>query len=158
MIIVSDSSPINYLVLVGEIEVLPKLFGSVFVPPAVFSELTREKAPLAVRNWLNTNPSWLHVQAPKSVYDAKELGRGECEAISLAEELKADELLIDDKAARKVALARGLSVTGTLTVLAEAGERGLLDLPKAIERLHQTNFRMPEHLVREILRRQSEKK
>lgn len=41
MIVVSDTSPLNYLVLLDVVSVLPKLFGEVVVPPAVLTELAR---------------------------------------------------------------------------------------------------------------------
>jgi predicted nucleic acid-binding protein len=50
MIIVSDTSPINYLVLIREIELLPKLFGEVVIPQAVLDELKQEGTPEAVKN------------------------------------------------------------------------------------------------------------
>lgn len=49
MIVVSDTSPLNYLVLIYEIEVLPKLFEQVYIPPSVIVELTRLKTPDPVR-------------------------------------------------------------------------------------------------------------
>lgn len=52
MIIVADASPICHLLLIGEIELLPKLFGHVLVPSAVINELLAEGAPASVREWV----------------------------------------------------------------------------------------------------------
>ena len=49
MIVVADTTPINYLILIGETEVLPKLYGRVVIPPAVHEELTNSRAPASVR-------------------------------------------------------------------------------------------------------------
>jgi predicted nucleic acid-binding protein len=51
MIIVADTSPINYLVLIKEIEVLPRLYGKIVIPEAVREELLRPAAPEIVRIW-----------------------------------------------------------------------------------------------------------
>jgi predicted nucleic acid-binding protein len=50
MIVVADTTPINYLILIGEIEVLPELYGQVIIPHAVCEELLRSRAPGAVRS------------------------------------------------------------------------------------------------------------
>jgi predicted nucleic acid-binding protein len=82
------------------------------------------------------------------------LGRGEREAISLAEQLKADALLLDDWKAWKAAEARGLVVTGTLNVLEAAAQQGLLDLSEAFARLRRTTFHVTPELMQSILDRQ----
>lgn len=47
--IVSNTSPIRYLTCIGEHDLLPQLFGKVFIPRAVYQELTHENAPNAVQ-------------------------------------------------------------------------------------------------------------
>ena len=81
------------------------------------------------------------------------LGRGELEAIALAQELKADALLIDDQAGREEAIRRHLPVFGTLRVLAAAADAELIDLPKTVARLRQTSFRGSEELFKWVLSR-----
>ncbi len=81
------------------------------------------------------------------------LGAGEREAITLAEELRADALLIDDQPGRREAARRDLPIQGTLGVLATAAKHGLISLPEAIEALQRTNFRMHPLLLRAILER-----
>ncbi len=151
MIVISDTTPINYLVLIKEIELLPRLFGRVIIPPAVLTELQQPGSPEEVRAWLAAMPEWVEVRAPASIDGTIRLGRGEIEAISLACELRADEVLIDDMQARKAALARGLRVAGTLLILDRAARRGMVDLPKAIERLRHTSFRAPASLIVHLL-------
>ena len=56
MIVVSDTSPINYLVLIGEINLLPQLLGNLVVPNAVFNELQSEKTPEIVKNFIAIQP------------------------------------------------------------------------------------------------------
>jgi predicted nucleic acid-binding protein len=90
MLVVADSSPIIVLVNIGHIEVLPKLFGEIVVPPAVASELSVSSRPQAVRDFAATPPAWFRVQRPTTVQQIPELHPGEMEALSLAMELHAD--------------------------------------------------------------------
>ncbi len=151
MIVISDTSPINYLVLIEQIDLLPRLFGRVIIPPAVLRELGQRGSPEEVRVWLSSRPAWLEVREPSRIDSEIHLGRGEVEAISLACELGAGEVLIDDMEARKAALARGLSVAGTLLVLDRAAGHGLIDLPETLHRLLHTNFRVPVALIAHLL-------
>lgn len=84
MIVISDTSPINYLILIGEIDILEELFGRVIIPRAVFSELQHSKAPQPVKEWIANAASWLEVkQADASVFSpSKRIGDGEREAIA----------------------------------------------------------------------------
>ena len=158
MIIISNTTPLHYLIIIGEVEILHQLFGQVIVPQAVMAELQHQQTPAHVRNWISNRPAWLDVRSPSILDSTLRLGAGESEAISLAEELKADQILLDDKKARKAALARGLPVTGTLTLLEIAGERGLINLAEAIDRLRKTTFRAPAQAIEEILRRDAERR
>jgi hypothetical protein len=63
MAVVADTSPPNYLVLIGEDRLLAELYGKVIIPGAVLQELQHPKAPLAVRRWLSGGPAWLFVQS-----------------------------------------------------------------------------------------------
>lgn len=76
-----------------------------------------------------------------------------CQAIALAQELHAKELLMDERAARRVASLQGLVVTGTVGILEKADERGLLNLPEALQRLARTNFRITPEVFRDALQR-----
>jgi len=62
MIIVSDTSPLHYLIQIDETHILKDLFGRVIIPEAVNAEMQREKTPSEVRNWITTHPSWLEVR------------------------------------------------------------------------------------------------
>jgi len=153
MIVVADASPLHYLVLIGEIEILPALFGLVLAPPAVMSELAHERTPAAVREWVAKPPAWLRIQPPTRIVPALPamLGAGEREAIAVAEEVRADLLLIDDGSGRREARRRNLSIRGTLGTLGLAARHGLTDLPRAVARLRTTNFRVSEDLIESIL-------
>jgi len=151
MIVIADTGPVNYLILIHEVEVLPALYGQILVPSTVCEELRRPLAPEAVRAWITEPPAWLEVRRPSKPPDAQlaHLDAGERDAILLAEELAADKLIIDEIRGRREAARRQLPFTGTLGVLSAAAERGLLDLRSAVDRLRQTNF----HIAPDILDR-----
>ena len=117
MIVVSDTTPLQYLILIQHEHILPALYGRSSVP----------------------------------------LGAGELEAIALAEELRADALLIDDWDGRQEALRRHLNVFGTLRVLADGSDEGIVDLRVAVDRLRRTNFRANEELFHWLLAREKPK-
>lgn len=151
MIVIADTGPINYLILIGEIEVLPALYGRIVVPPSVCEELKRPRAPDAVRAWIAQPPAWLETLSPSKSPDADliHLDAGERDAILLTEELGADQIIIDEIRGRREAQRRRLPFTGTLGVLAASAEEGLLDLRNAVSRLRQTNF----HISGDVLDR-----
>jgi len=158
MIVVSDTSPLNYLILVDCIDVLPQVFGQVYVPSSVIIELGHPRSPEPVRTWAASPPARLNLKEPATTASTLNLDPGESAAIALAEELKADRLLIDERDGRDVAKQRGLSVVGTLTVLNEAAELDLIDLPKVIEQLKATNLHVSGELIQAILQLDQERK
>ena len=139
MIVVSDTGPLNYLVLIGRIELLPSLFGEVVVPSAVYRELLDAGAPTEVREWARRLPGWISLRDPQIGFSGGEIGRGEVAAIAIAQELGA-RLLFDDGPARNAARRAGLSVSGTLGVLQLAHARSLLAIRDALADLERTNF------------------
>ena len=155
MIAVADASQLCYLALIGEIELLPQCFSQVLVPQAVITELLHDDAPAAVREWASNLPAWVCVKEnPLSATTGMEkLQAGEQAAILLAECMKADVILLDEKAARRVAAGRGLRVTGLLGVLGEAATRGLVERAPAIDRLRTTSFRASPALLKATLDR-----
>jgi len=152
MIVVSDTSPLNYLVLIGADQVLPSLFGRVLTPPGVLAEMQHAKAPPQVSAWAQRPPAWLEVRSPQGTPQFPGLGPGESAAIALAQQCHAAAILIDERDGTAVAQQLGLVVTGTLAILCLASERGLLSLPVAFAALRQTTFRGPAKLMDELLR------
>ena len=114
MIVVTDTSPVCYLILIGEIEVLPKLFTQVLLPREVLDELLDDDAPLPVRTWANAPPPWISIcDAPESAESGADnsmdrLQSGERATILLAESIHGAVILVDEKSARRVAAKRGL--------------------------------------------------
>ena len=152
-VVVADTGPPHYLVLIGAVLVLPQLFGKVFVPELVRNELQHTRTPRAVRDWLATEPPWLKAMATPEIASLPlpKLGDGERTAIALARSLRADLILMDDHAATAIALQEGFAVTGTLGVLVRAAERDLIDLGDAFARLKATNFRYRPEILDALL-------
>ena len=142
MIVVSDTSPLNYLVLIDLQHILPELFERILIPVAVRDELQSAGAPEAIARFMAAAPAWLETREVSDV-DPKlqHLDRGEREAISLGMRLAADVVLLDERRGRQAARDRGLAVSGTLGVLDLADRRGFVPLADAIDRLKTTNFR-----------------
>lgn len=146
-LVVADTTPLNYLVLIDQVEVLHQLFGEVMIPDAVLKELRHPKAPAAITAWLQNLPHWLHIEKVTQVDDTIQLGDGEIEAISLATEKQVLIVLMDERRGRAAAEARGLLPIGTLNILDLADERGFLDGVRALRDLKQTTFRADEVLL-----------
>lgn len=153
MIVIADTSPVNYLVLIQQADLLPRLFGRVLIPPAVWEELNDPDTPPPVRAWLAQYPPWLQVQPLHYPPDPslEYLDDGEREAIALAGELHANEILVDELSARKEAARRQLHFIGTLGILRRAAQLDLIDLPATIAQLQQTTFYASSELIQSLL-------
>ena len=156
MIVVADSGPLHYLILLEHIELLRRFYGQVLVPEPVASELSAAAAPAVVRAWITKPPTWVDVRPvpPDSVsIITDDLDLGERAAIALAEAMQAALLLIDEAAGRAEAKRRHLRVTGTLVVLRSGAEQGLVDVPDLLERLKATSFYLDEALLNAVFDR-----
>ena len=150
-VVISDTSPINYLILIEHIEVLPVLFDGLIIPSAVHRELQHPSTPEKVRSWAANLPIWFSVWSPEKHDLSLGLGDGETEAIALAQELGADLLLIDERRGSRAARSLGLKTAGTLAILDEADSRGLLDFETAIAKLQATSFHTHPQLLKFVL-------
>ena len=152
-VVVADTGPLHYLVLIGQIDLLPRLFTAVTVPTVVRDELLHPNTPRIVRDWAADPPAWLTVTTAPAHDEqaAQRLDAGESAAIALALAPRADLMLMDDRAAVAVARAQGLSVVGTIGILDLARRRKLINVADAVARLKATNFRYPPGLLDALL-------
>ena len=160
MIVIADASPINYLILVDDIDVLPLLYERVIISRGVLYELTVHPAPKKVITWLDSRPGWLETRSlsgPIAPDLTELLDRGESESIQLATELHADVLLIDEKRGRRIAVERGFRVIGVLGLLALASEKGFTVFDEALQKLENTNFYISNALLEALRMRKHEK-
>jgi hypothetical protein len=129
MIIISDTSPIINLAVIGQLNLLPKLYGRVIIPQAVYEEIVIEGAGQAGATEV-AQADWIDIKQitnrPLVTSLEGELDRGEAEAVVLAVELKAALLLIDERKGRIVANRLGVNSIGLLGVLIRAKHEGLI--------------------------------
>lgn len=135
MIVVADTTPLSELAKVGHLNLLRDVFGEIIIPQEVYNEVTTGTHP-AVAAVKSAN--WIEVRA---VSDSQKvsalqagtgLDLGECAAIVLAEELGAEQLLVDDLGARREAKSRNLPIIGTVGTLLLAKQQGLIPSVKEI--------------------------
>ena len=158
MIVVSDTTPIISLLKAGQLELLRKLFGTICIPQSVYYELTaNEKFPEEVRAVQDCDFLLVEkVQNEKAVAILRSLtglDAGESEAIILADEKCSDVLLMDERKGRQVAKKMGISVTGTIGMLAQAFDEKVLtkeDVIKCAERLKENDIRISEKLYKKL--------
>ncbi len=156
MIIVSDTSPINNLAAINHVHLLQQLYGTVLIPEAVYRELTDPNFPVAgaieVQTfiWIQTRPveDRILVEALSN-----ELDIGEAEAIALALEMKADQVLIDERRGRMIAARLNLAYTGILGILVEAKSQRLISAVKPLldALINQAGFWVAEPLYKRVL-------
>ncbi|BBH40511.1 hypothetical protein myaer102_30760 [Microcystis viridis NIES-102] len=163
MIIISDTSPLSSLALVDYLSILKDIYTNVVIPQAVANELAnlteediRIKAIISL-NWIQVKQA-TNLELVACLRNEYNLDLGEAEAIALALELKADELLIDERLGRREAVRLGLSITVVLGVLLIAKNRGLIAKVKPIMEslISQANFRISHQLYEEVLQTANE--
>ncbi len=144
MIVVADTSALNYLVLMNRAEILQILYKRVVIPHAVRNEMLADGAPSAVCDWAADLPGWVDLVSALRLDPRlpEQLGIGEREAISVALEMSADVVLMDDQPARLAAEQCGIFVSGTLSVLLQASRLGLLDFEASLVQLKALGFRV----------------
>lgn len=154
MIVVSDTTPIHYLILIDREFILPRLFGEVLIPEEVVREMCHPNAPLAVREWAGSVPDWVVSRSSNISEFIEGLDVGETAAINIAVEVNADAVLMDDRRGIREATKRGLRILTTFALLEQASRAGLIDFAESIAALATTTFRMPsESIIAEFLAR-----
>jgi len=153
MIVVSDTSPITNLWQIGELDLLAQLFGKIIIPYEVYQEpciLANQKAFLEKQDWISVQKP-VSDQLKQTL--SQELDAGEAEAISLAIELKADYLLIDEQLGRRVAGRYGLKIVGIIGILIQAKQQGLINAVKPyLEKLrNEAGFRIHPTLFEQVI-------
>jgi len=156
VIVVSDTSPISNLLVIGRLDLLKAVYPAVLVPPAVHVEiLALRRFSIPLTDYVQAG--WIHRQAPTDLNFVstlrKRLDAGESEAIALAVEVGADTLLIDESKGRQKAAGLGLSTVGLLGVLLKAKAIGALPLVKPVldELMTNADFYVASALRQRVL-------
>jgi uncharacterized protein len=166
MPVVSNTSPILNLAIIGQLNLLRQQFNTIWIPGAVQDELRLDEelpGSSAIRQAIEEG--WLLVKPVENAAFAqvlmRELDRGESEAIALAIERDASRILLDEREARRVAKGLNLSVTGVPGILLRAQEPQHLpvSIAAAIDALQEkAGFRLAESLVEAVLRESEQPK
>jgi hypothetical protein len=129
MVIVSDTSPLINLAIIGHLDLIPRLFQSVILPQSVLDEIVTAGAGLPGADEIR-QADWVEVRTCQNQFLVQtlmeKLDPGEAEAIALALEIRADLILMDEDLGRKIALEYHLQPLGTLGILLKAKQSGLI--------------------------------
>jgi predicted nucleic acid-binding protein len=156
VIIVSDTSPINNLAAINHLYLLHQLYGTVIIPEAVYRELTDPDFSVAGATEVQTF-DWIQTRTVSDLTLVEalnnELDIGEAEAIALAVEMQADQVLIDERRGRLIANKLNLQYTGILGILVEAKSQGLIAEVKPLlsALINEAGFWIAEHLRNSVL-------
>jgi len=144
--VVCNASPLIALDQIGHLDLLEKLFSTILIPPAV----TREAVPtVTLPDWINEHTLTQPI-GPQILHAS--LGPGESEAISLALEVSARWVILDDRPARRIAEALGLPVIGTLGILLACKRRTFLSAVRPhLDTLLNFGFRISPDLYDLVL-------
>jgi predicted nucleic acid-binding protein len=153
--VICNTSPLQYLHQIGQLSILPALAGSIIVPPSVQVELD---AGIVKGLDLPTieNLGWVRIQSPISAKAASlitDLGPGESQVLLLALEIPGSVALLDDAMARRVAIAKGIPIKGTLGLLIDAKRIGhLATVEPSLDRLQGLGFRLAQQTREAVLK------
>jgi predicted nucleic acid-binding protein len=154
MLVISNTSPLLYLNLVGHLWLLPELYGDVAIPPSVQAEL-QAGASGGIRVPHPSDHSWLRVvplQSRQLLPLVTDLEPGESEAIGLALEHPGSRLILDDQLGRRIARLNRLTITGTLGVVLKAKAAGLVpSVTPVVQELRTAGLWLSDELVAAVL-------
>lgn len=156
MIIVSDTSALSNLAFVEHLWLLEAIYQNVIIPDVVASELAAASNPaipaILQLNWVQTK-SVTQPQLANQLQRERGLDAGEANAIALALEIQADDLLIDERLGRQEAVRLGLSIIGILGVLLIAKQRNLIPQVQPVmdALINKAGFRISPQLYQRVL-------
>lgn len=157
MIVISDTTPLISLMKIESLDILEKMYKEIIVPKAVYDELIinmdyqSEIDIIQKCTFLQTKIVKENLSVSLLQKQLK-LDLGESEAIVLANSIDADLIIIDERKARRIAKDIGLNVTGTLGILVEAKQHGLVkELKPLLDKLIKNEIRISKKLYQDIL-------
>ena len=153
--IICNTSPLQYLHQLNQLQIMQSLAGRIIIPPAVVAEIAAGIAwgidlpDLQKLDWVDIQPPLSRIAVPLVTH----LGPWETEVIMLALELSDATVILDDALARKTAEFLGIRMTGTLGLLLDAKRAEIIDkLTPFIDQLQALNFRLAPHTRNAVLR------
>lgn len=150
--IVSNATPLIAFARIGELALLERIVEELTLPQVVWQEVTEASERPGAETIREA--TWINVQAVSGVPSdlLALLDRGEAEVIALAEELDADEVILDERAARAIAMTRGLPVIGSAGLLVRAKHRNLIPAVRPLlTRMQETGMRYSQRFFESLL-------
>ena len=135
MIVVADACPVIFLAKLDRLALVQAVFpGAVVIPESVRVELVRETIPLEERRRIGDFLKGCRVEAVRNPrVDASSLSLADRHVLALARKHPKSRVLSDDGLVRRIALAEGLPVTGTLGLIVRAAHAGIMTQPEALQ-------------------------
>lgn len=170
MLVVCDATPLIFLAKLSDIELLKTLYQKIYIPREVYDDVAvrgigrpgEKELRAAKKNWVEVR-TVSNFRKVKDLHEVYGVGKGEAAAMVLAQELKVDLFLTDDRPPRRLALelfqGTTTAVSGTIGVLKLARERGLISgtqLKSKIDFLRQEGFYLKDTLYQQILKEAGE--
>ena len=153
--IISDTSPIVSLAMINRADLLARIYHAVFIAPAVYNEIIAGVGHAGAEEVVGWDWIKVHRVSQTEVFRVLRvnLDDGEAESIALALELAPQELLLDERKARRMALKLDLPVAGTLDVLMAAKRAGLIPTVRPVidDLLQHAHFRVSRSLYHKLL-------
>jgi len=159
MIIVSDSSPLISLAILNKLNILEQIFDEIYIPTAVYNEISKKNKPHSkeLQDFTINRVKQIQNRLALQLLQ-KDLDIGESEAIVLAIENNISDILIDEYKGRKIATAQGLSPIGTIGVLLQAKNEGLVkEVKPELDKLIANHQRISQPLYDKALELAGEK-
>lgn len=160
MIVVSDTSCISNLLLIGQLDLLQKIYSQIIIPPAVYSEILElEKSGKDLNHFKSQKWILFEPNFPRKISSLppKNIDSGEAEALDLAIYIKAERLLIDERKGSILAKQLGITTIGLLGILKIAKENNLISSVKIfLDKLIENNFWLSNELYNLVLKSANE--
>ncbi len=160
-IVVSDTTAITHLAKIGALNILHQLYPTIYIPEAVYSELTSGGSHVPGAYEVESFP-WIKTLRVKNIAEVESLGKtldqGESEAITLANEIKADLLIIDERLGREKAESMGIKIVGIVGILLLAKKKNIIiKIEPYLEHLRCSGFRLSQQIYDKALNLANEK-
>lgn len=161
MNIVTNTTPLIGLAMLGRFELLQQLFGEIYIAQAVYDEAVVGGREIGGAKYEILSASWIHTIKVKDRLAVEvlldEMDLGESETIVLAHEIHADWVLMDEKKGRRKLDQLGLRKIGTVGILLKATEVGLISIIRSeLEKLRSKGFSLSNGLIKAVLKRAGE--
>ncbi len=162
MIVVSNTTPLIGLAVIGQFDLLHQLFAEIHIPQAVYDEVVVAGRELEEAKREVSNAPWIQTVAVQDQLAVDvlldELDRGEAETIVLGRELAADWVLMDEKKGRRKLTQLGIQKVGTIGILLKGKQEGMIQtLRPSLEMLREKGFSVSQPVIDAVLQQANEK-